>query len=133
MPGILYERKCSACNEICHPITSRPVKLSFIPMDKADIGRSYDGPYVALYICDKCNFLNYFEIDDETVRYFEDLIIAEKHEEIHNPTKICKDCKHEHRDHSSMNCLGVNEENGNRVQNCKCMKFAFNKTITKIN
>ena len=91
----------------------------------------YSPPYthhIQHFSCSKCDLVQFFEVDSETVRYFEDLIKFKLHNEVFNPTKECKDCGHLHQYHDQSQCLGSNEIDGENIQNCKCHGFAFVKT-----
>ena len=128
MTGILYERKCSGCGEICKPYGFGVMELSLKPID------SNINPvtrYVAEYGCSNCDQLNFFEVDNAHVNYFKDLDRERQTREVMDPTWECKDCEHKYDVHSQLNCLGANEVNGKREQNCKCMKFAFVKSSTE--
>ena len=128
LTGILYERKCCGCGEICHPYGMGVMELTLKPLDGTlqPVTR-----YVAEYGCNKCDQLNFFEIDCAHVNYFRDLNLARQHEQIMNPTWECKDCGHDYDVHDQISCLGANDVDGKRVQNCKCFKFAFIKTHVK--
>jgi len=123
MAGVRYERPCSGCGETTKPYGIYPVDLNVKPLfDEKSV---WTERFVALYGCDKCNLLNMFEIDSVNVRYFQDLERAKSKSDIFNPTWECKDCGHGYEYHSDLNCLGINEKDGQRLQNCKCYKFSF--------
>ena len=125
LAGIHYERKCSGCGTICHPYATGVMELTLKPLDsdQKPVTR-----YVTEYGCNKCDQLNFFEVDQKHVNYFRDLRLAKQHEFILDPTWECKDCGHDYDSHNLAMCLGANEVDGKPVQNCKCFKFTFIKT-----
>lgn len=124
MAGVRYERTCSGCGGIVRPYAIYPVDLNVKPLFEKN--SSLTERFVALYGCNKCDLLNIFEIDYTHVRYFRDLELARRQNNyLSNPTWECKDCNHDYDVHSDFLCLGTNEKDGKRVQDCKCNKFAF--------
>jgi len=131
MTGLLYERKCVNCDGIMRPYSSYPLELTLKEMGGTTDKKCWPKHthHIQHFACSNCDLVQFFEVDEETVRYFEDLLRFKMSNEVHNPTKECKDCGHLHRDHDRIACLGVDKIDGKHVQNCTCHKFAFNKTV----